>query len=257
MIHTFSYYFLDFSCCSLCPLPFSLSVCVWLTNLWVHLLYYSTRPFEISNHCQPSLPFPSLNKPSLSLYVLCPNHHGHPPSDVLQLALFRGAEDTPCAGSPLLKREVHPWPHWLCPCSCSSVCGSLTQICASLAWDMWRFPSSSAGQAMFGAGWHCYCDTTGPEELWQLMVPEDLALRLSPLTHDSLVLTSGFLHSATILELFSLSAHSHQAHAFHSLLWCSWQSDGAVLWECSLLYGSHTHDEKESSGTRQGFVFKC
>lgn len=90
---------------------------------------------------------------SLSLYVLCPNHHGHPLIDILQ---FRRAEHTRCAGFPLLKKDVHPWAHWLCPCSWSLVCGSpsLAQICSSLACDTWRFSSSSAGQAMFGAGWH-------------------------------------------------------------------------------------------------------
>lgn len=116
-------------------------MCVLLTKVWVHLLYDSIRPFEISNHCQPSLLFPSLYKPSAQPFPVCPvhqppNHHGHPLIDVLQLAFHRRAEDTPCAGSPMLRREV------LGPltvsCSCTSVCGSasLTQICASLACDM-------------------------------------------------------------------------------------------------------------------------
>lgn len=58
-------------------------------------------------------------------------------------------------------------------------------------------------------------DTIGPEALWQLLVPEDLAHKLSPLTLGLPVLTQGFLHSARILVLFSPSAHSHQGHTFH------------------------------------------
>lgn len=58
-------------------------------------------------------------------------------------------------------------------------------------------------------------DTTGPEELWQLTVPEHLVPKLLPLTLDLAVLTPGLLHSATIPVFFSPSAHSHQGHTFH------------------------------------------
>lgn len=76
-------------------------------------------------------------------------------------------------------------------------------------------------------------------------------------------LTSQYRHHDSCTQLrywcySAPSAHSQRGCTFHQLLWCSWHSNVAqVLWECFLLYGTQKHDEKGSSSTRHGFVFKC
>lgn len=158
----------------------------------------------------------------LSLYLLCTRTL----TTVVTLSLIHSSLPstggqwycTPHAGSPVLTRgeEVQHEACWLCPCSHSLVCGwPLPQgpaAGASSAPVSWRFPQLFCWSGCLELG-----DTTGIEELWQLLAAQDLAPGCC-LWH----MTSQCWHHNDRTQLWfwcysALSAHPHQGHSFHWL----------------------------------------
>lgn len=179
-----------------------------------------------------------------------PNHCGYSLLDLLQFALYWRTNGAPHAGSSVLKRAVcHCW----CPCSCSLVCGWPSLHVLPQHVSCGSSPSSSsAGNAVFGAGYHNWhwevkatVSTWGPG-------PQAVVFDTSWCWHND-------YYSQLLPWCYSApGVYSDQVCTSHWLQWCSWHSDVAqVLWECFLLYGTQNHNEKGSRSTRHGFVFKC
>lgn len=147
----------------------------------------------------------------LSLYVLCTS----PLTIVATLSLTHSS--LPCTGGPTV---LHMQSH-LCWREEKYITELTDRVLANAApsaadlhcrkWvlprctpQMWRFPQLFCWS---GCVWSwvtqlALSNTTSTEELWQLLVPEDLAPSLLPLTLGCPKLTPWLSHPATILALF-------------------------------------------------------